>query len=221
MGTDQEPQPLPVTIPILPGEAFNQLRQALNMDYFQSPVTSGEPPGRLIDDLAFNTFDKISSLGGAIFVKAISDELQAINTTLEGTTYRYKIDYETKGMALVLRAYELSLGIDLLTNLGRLQGEDLERVRQIIRDNTPRAGTTTTILEQVLSEPRIPEQHAFLTSFLNEFINLGESAMVDPRFTKGGAVTMFKVLTALWPKIAPQTSEPPDLPPQPDQPDLG
>lgn len=117
-------------------------------------------------------------------------------------------------MALVLRAYELSMGVDLLINLGRLESGDLNQARQIIRDNLPRAGEQTTILGQVLLSPRIPEQHAFLASFINEFTNLGnKTPAIDRRFTKGGAVAMFRVLTALWPKIAPQTHEPPDLPP--------
>lgn len=215
MVTDYESQPSPTTIPILQREVFDQLRQELNLDYFQSPVKSGEQPSNLIIDLAYDTFDKIASMGGAILVKAISDELQVSNT-YEGVIYKDKIDYVIKGMALVLRAYELSLGIDLFANLGRLQGEDLESVRQIIRDNTPK-NRVTTILEQVLSEPRIPEQHAFLASFVNEIIKL-QGARVDYRLTKGGAVAMFRVLTALWPKIAPQTYEPPDLPTQPDFP---
>lgn len=121
-------------------------------------------------------------------------------------------------MALVLRAYELSLGVDLLTNLGRLEGGDLDQVKQIIRNNLPRAGEQeATILEQVLITPRIPEQHAFLASFINEFTGTGNRSMaIDHRFTKAGTMTMFRILTALWPKIAPQASEPPDLSPQPD-----
>lgn len=64
MNTDTEPRPSPVTIPILQREVFEQLRQELNLDYFQSAVQAGEHPTNLIKSLTFDTFDKIASMGG-------------------------------------------------------------------------------------------------------------------------------------------------------------
>lgn len=61
---NKEPQPPSGVIPVLQRETIEQLRKELNLDYYQSAVKTGEYPNALISELAFNTFDKINSMGG-------------------------------------------------------------------------------------------------------------------------------------------------------------
>lgn len=135
------------------------------------------------------------------------------------------LDSQTEGMAFILMAYELVGGVDLFSNLGKLTEEDLEQVKQIISETIPRPGTNTTILERVLSLPRIPEQHTFLLSIINEAFDYKHQKCSIEH--KQGAVAMFRILANLWPRLIQLTSEPKkppffELPSDefPSQPDL-
>lgn len=109
-------------------------------------------------------------------------------------------------MALILGAYRLSCGAELFMNLAKLEGEDLERVRQIILETIPNISVDKPILEEILSVPKIPEQHIALRAFQNEVMDFKN--IMHLKDTNYGALAMFKVLAQMWPKIAPTPPQP-------------
>ncbi len=128
--------------------------------------------------------------------------VEAIATTLkerQQTISPHVADGFTKGMAMVLRAFHLETENQLIGNLGRLTGDDIEEMQTLMRHGQKTAQYGVPIIERVLAQPRIPEQQVNLRQSVNEV-----SMKVDHLQTKHlqtGAAVMYKVLSKNWVKL--------------------
>ncbi len=112
------------------------------------------------------------------------------------------IDASTKGMALVLEAYQLETNQGLFALLSQLRDEDLTQGNSIIRDTLAQpVDASIPILERILNAPRIPEHQVNLNYCLNQAADQGSHAFARQAVQEG--VAMYRVLSHLWPKLLP------------------
>lgn len=155
------------------------------------------------------------SVFGSIIVhnsKFAETILRSLNEVYSSERASYMdVDAATKGMAVVLEAYQLETDHGVFSLLDRLNDGDLTQVHSIIRDVfTHSSGAGTPILERVLNVPRIPEHQINLNFCLNEASEKGEN--IFKRQAVQGGVAMYRVLSHLWPKLS--GSIPPSPPSQ-------
>lgn len=194
-------------IPVITRETRDSIHQDYNLDYFTLPesLRKDEPPGELLIANSKSVFQDLYSDEPKMVI-AIFDALKKTNTSPEGTIYRFKVDAQTQGMALVLKCFQTQLGPDFFPNFSRLTDEDLEKAKQVISETLTPAGNDVMILETILSGPKIPEQQIDLNWLVKE---ISRYALHRDDFREGAA-TMYKVLANLWHKTTPPLNSPSD-----------
>lgn len=158
-------------------------------------------PHDLVESVTNNTFSDLLSINRN-FVQILDEELTKVQPFPEATNGR------TAGMAVVLRAFEVDSGFNLLSGFRNLQADDLNLVRKIIQGSIPSQSSDLPILKRLLEMPRIPEQQVAL----NEIIQKADPySSIFRGFSTEGAATMYQILSHLWPKLS--TYPPPPPPP--------
>lgn len=215
-----EPKPLselppPQPLPIISEETRQSLFEELGLD--NSPDTQRIITG--ITGERVTPVDRIHSLAEIVFGDLIMSNRGLAQTISDELSLRepYKqVKFITRrrelGMAIVLKAFHIQSGFNLVPNFGKLQGEDLNLVRQIIQTSIPSDSDTDSlpILERLLSMPRIPEQQFVL----NEIIQKTRKVLATNNiYAQEGANTMYAILSHLWPKLGPETpsTQPPNV----------
>ena len=114
-------------------------------------------------------------------------------------------------MAIVLRAFDINSGFDLMQRFGGLQPEDLSLVRSILQQSLPAREQDISILRRLLTIPQLPEQQINLNYI---FSKLPRSAgHFRKEYVVEGAAAMYSILGHLWPKLYPQNQTAPPQPP--------
>ncbi|MDP3973452.1 MAG: hypothetical protein Q8P92_01335 [Candidatus Daviesbacteria bacterium] len=119
-------------------------------------------------------------------------------------------DAASKGMAVVVQAYQIDSGRNLFSRVQDLSEEDLSEMGKIMEEVILPTNTDVSLLRRVLSTPRIPEQHLNLIYCVNKTAE-GAIALDDREF-KEGAAAMFRILSYLAPKLYPNPSQTPEQP---------
>ncbi|MBI2314529.1 hypothetical protein HYU93_00495 [Candidatus Daviesbacteria bacterium] len=201
--------PPPFPLPIISEDTKRRLLEETGLD--TDPRTrriiqgiSGEPTNVLItiNSLTDNVFLDLIDINRGL-VEAISEELTRLGPPTEASE-------RTKGMALVLRAFHIQSGFDLLPRLGNLkENEDKNMVRGVIRASLPSKTQNLSLLEGLLTMPRIPEQQIVL----NELIKKAGEVIGFKKAVSEGASVMYQILGRMWPRLYPPQTLPPQLPP--------
>jgi hypothetical protein len=212
MPPDTEPQPQSRPLPIISERTRARILEDLTLDEpFKVAVYEKRrnPPMTALENISESVVDEIAAANP----KLVQSLLEGLSRTY---TYRdiqppeidhYKVDAATKGMAVVLKAYDTETGLRLITNLSRLTDEDIEQtVIPTQQETMIPLGKGKTILERAMMRQRIPEQHVAL----NEIVNSASTYVhTYPEVFKEGAITMFKILTKVWSKVVPPDQTPP------------
>src|SRR3989344_576724 len=194
-------------LPVISPDTKDRIRADYNLDFFNQSKREGEPPATLLKQNAEDVFLE-AFIDSRPFVNAVLDVLKKINTytfTASQQIDRYILDAHTEGMALVLKTYQTEFGPELFKGLADLNEEDLENVKRVIQESTESAEDELSILEGVVSKPRISDQHVDLISLVNE-VSKYESPYRN-KFQEG-AVAGFRVLATVWHKIAAKSESP-------------
>lgn len=210
MPPDFETSPQPRPLPIISEETRRRLLEDLTLDKpFEIAVYQEKrtPPTDALDNLAEGAIDELAAANPHL-IQSLFEALSKTYSYPSGEVSRSKIDAATKGMAIVLKAYDIETGLKLLPNFSKLTAEDVQQtVIPTQQENMVPVGIVRTILERATLRKRIPEQHAAL----NEVINKSSGYCLNySEVFKEGAVAMFKILGKVWPKvISPEQPLPP------------
>lgn len=128
--------------------------------------------------------------------------VEAIATTLkenEESGSHHRIDGFTKGVAIVLRAFDLETENRLIGKLERLDEDDIAEMQTLIRHGDSMSQYSVPIIERVLAQPRIPEQQVNLRQAVNQVASTTDFS--ETKHLQTGAAVMFKVLSKHWGKL--------------------
>lgn len=207
---ETEPQPQPSSLPIITSEVSDRLLNdlGLNVDSKTASIVAGitgeiSSPRNNLEDITSEVFaDLISSNKGlAEVINSVLDEKLPDSYSKDGTL---------KGMAIVIKSFHYMQNYDLLQRFGNLQPNDISLARQILENSFLQKNQDLSILQRLLKLPQIPEQQTNLNESLKK-VQPYSSARKE-RFNTG-AVTAYRLLETLWPKLYPPTQTSP--PPQP------
>ena len=198
---ETEKPPQPSYLPIVPSEVTNRLLQdlGLNKDSAAQPV---------------EIRDRIKSLTSGVFSDLIAsnpDFAKDINSLLnERYSLVHSVDSALNGMAIVLKTFDYVKESDLMLRLSSLQPDDLRLAKQTLEDSFPKKDEDVSILQRLLSLPKVPETQVSLNECLKEVKPW--SYLAGDTFNEGAAA-MYKTLGVLWPKLYPPQA-PTQTPPQ-------
>lgn len=198
---DQE-RPQPTFIPTISEQTRQTLVSRLGLD------TDAVRANLLLSRKNINPVEALNNLTESVFEGVAIHNPHFVRTILStlNELYGHKtssyldIDASTKGIALVLEAYQLETNQGLFALLSQLRDEDLTQGKGIIRDTLAQpVDATIPILERILNAPKIPEHQVNLNYCLNQAMGQGSFA----RQSVQGGVAMYRVLSHLWPKLSP------------------
>ena len=212
MGPEQEPQSQP--LPIITDETSKRLVEDFGLDINTNTQRivqniSGETQlstHEIATQQATSVFNDLLSSNPDV-VKVIYEELKKGKLTSDTLpNNQLLIDSATAGAAMVLKAFDIQNNYGLLTNFSKLTETDINTIRSIFEKSF--STQHTTILERVLNTPRIPDQQVALNSTIN---NLAKDYWGYPglrsnygSYVNLGALSMYRSLGAVWPKLFPQ-----------------
>ena len=213
---DKNYPPPPQSLPVISEGIKNQLLEegGLDIDKRTRVILSGmgkevEGPVQKIEFLTQNVFTDLMS-SNRKFVEIVDEAL----TNIEG--HPFYTEWRTKGMAIVLRAFDIHSGYNLIPQFERLQDKDLVSIKAILQKSLPPKNIYLTLLKSLLNIPQIPEQQIALSEIITK-IAKAENDTTNRRYIIEGAAAMYQVLGYLWPKLLPPepTPTPQFPPPQP------
>lgn len=200
----ESPQPSP--FPAITVETRTKLEEELrlNEDHKTASVVAsitGERPLSSVNALGLLTetvFGRAMAYNRG-FVQEIFQSLKEVYT--EGNYFDgYKAEAATKGMAVVLQAYQIETREEVLSGLGNLKEEDLLEVKSITRETLASpAGLGVPTLQRLLEAPKIPEQNTELNLCLNKAAERG--TLFHELLLRDGGVAMYRILSRMWPKL--------------------
>lgn len=206
------PEALPprVPLPIITSETKQRLLEDLDMDIPEQSrkiVDSirGEHPQHwwnTVQEFTQNVYaDAIESNIG--FAQTLNDIFKASNAGMTS------LEYQLIGAAVILRAFDIQTGFDLIPSLSRLRDSDLDLMRQVAQKILPDGMRhDITIIDKLLMMPRIPEQQIDLNDSIRQIA--GKNEIIGSSF-KTGANVMYTLLSFLWPTLqghSPQQTNP-------------
>src|SRR3989344_1383603 len=190
-----EPTPTSSSLPIISDEVRDCLMADLGLDVDDASrrIVAGitgespEDPRLRASALVESVFNDIR-VTNPNFVLGTLDVLKGIKNYWD-----FRIDGFTIGMATVISAFDKMSNWSLTDRFDRLNQEDVEEALKIIRD-TASSGIKGSILERVISGPRIPNHQINLNQFITKLI---KSTSLIPQATtmRAGAGAMYKILS--------------------------
>lgn len=210
MDPGQPEAPRPVSFPFISEQTRQTLLSGLSLD---KDPRSAQMVGEISGQHPLMPFQAITLLTETVFGSIMNYNSDFATTVLIGlkaaNTYRdrkvnaQRIDSQTKGMAIVLQAFNLESNQSLFESLSHLGVEELENIRQTLRETLmPAEGAAdVSLLEGLLNSPRISEHQVNLNNCLTR-ASENEGSGYPKEFVNGG-VAMYKILSQVWPKLAP------------------
>lgn len=196
---ETEPQPQPSTLPIVPLEVTNRLSEYLNLDWdYNIPQV---PEGRL------SPSDAIDSLTTTLLANRQLPVTTIIDILRKNTYAHHDAKDAAKGMAIVLKTFDLMEKSGLIERLSSLQPDNISLAVNTLEQCFPPKKQSMTLSEQInYIIPEIPKQQKSLNQLIGK---AKEHIGLEGRSFDQGATGMYKILEALWPKLYPPQTPPP------------
>lgn len=201
-------QPPHTFLPVISDQTSQILLEELGLDkdtktrQIVSDISGerGIHPIIAIEDWTMSVFSSLADYNKP-FVEIVSLVLEKRYVNIHGRVMSGCVDAASKGMAIVLQSYHIETGRDLFSRFQSLSEEDLSEVGKILEESILPTSQAVSLLRRVLNTPKISEQHVNLISCVNK---TAEEAIITGKIQfKEGAMTMFRVLSHLWPKLYP------------------
>lgn len=212
-------------MPTISGETRNKILESFGL--LDSPQTqqilagiTGEikSPNEAIVDITKKVFSDVISANRELAI-VLDRVLKEAYSTVGGNsiTMIWHRDYVSQGMAIVLEAYNIETGFDIIPNLEKLSPEEVAKAGQTLREILPNKSdrNNKSILEILLNRSSIPDQNVNLNEIVKKIRRAVPLMGMEDDFDMG-AVAMYKILQANWYKLnSPKPSSPPTfLPPE-------
>lgn len=113
--------------------------------------------------------------------------------------YSYRINGFTIGMAVVISAFDRMSNSPLTERFGRLTEGDVNGALDTIRKAASLSGSKSSILEQILKTPRVPEHQINLNQVVNNLAR--RLPAYEENEMRMGAGVMYQILGKNWSKL--------------------
>lgn len=198
--TTPTPELPPQFLPIISEETGQLLKEELGLDTSASteiPIS----PYNSAEAIATAVFGDLITINRHV-VEVINERLVALKPSPDD----FSDSIRTVGMGLVLYAFQIQSGRNLIEKFDILGEEGMQQVRVSLEESLPGKYTSTSILERLLKYPRIPEQQIILNQITQQ---ISPHSTYYTNFIKEGASSMYHLLQQFWPRFFPQNQNQP------------
>lgn len=216
------PEPGKITVPQISTETRDRVIEIFGLDKTQKDrgILDGitgrktEQPGKAVLDDSLEVWGDVARIN-----RNVATGIQTVFTERRNSgpnLGKMSEDSILAGMAFVLRVYDFQSNNQLLDNFNRLDTTEIEVIQEIIRESI--SVTNKNVLDQALSQPRIPSYYIDLNQLINTVLQNNSQAYLYGSHFRVGAAVGFGILERVGGKLLPQ-QKPPE-PSSPEDPDL-
>lgn len=199
MGNDErEPYPKFNGLPTITDATLETIIEEYGVKKSLQEVRSADRMG-LADESSNEVQNRITGLTSTVVGDLVSSNRQVVEAMYgamrSGGLTRNSLESFTVGCGIVLRAFHIETGYDLVASLAKLKPEDVETVGRTFQEVLTKRYDAT--IERALNVPVLPEQQINLKEAVSK---VNEHAHFLHYLPMGAAV-MYQALSRVWPKL--------------------